>query len=215
MFASRRVAAWPSLFLLAATLGTAGCEKKAAEGVAADPQSRGMPPLQEPEKEIVEVMRKRIGAEAPPAEHPSAAPAPSAAMPPGHPPIGAAAAAPDEKIDPNNVLAGVLRLDDKVKAKVAKGDTVFLVARSATPDGTPGPILAVKKLSVDAWPLSFRLDGHDAMMVGTKLAGKVVITARVDKDGDAMTKNPGDVTGVSRALDVPASKVVITLDTVM
>ena len=53
------------------------------------------------------------------------------------------------------------------------------------------------------------------MVSGTKLHGKVVVTARVDKDGDAISKNPGDVTGVSRAVDVPAAKVVVTLDTVL
>ena len=46
------------------------------------------------------------------------------------------------------------------------------------------------------------------MIAGTKLAGKVMVTVRVDKDGDAMTKNPGDVTGQSKPVEPPAKKVV-------
>ena len=113
------------------------------------------------------------------------------------------------------MIAGVLRLDDKVKAKVSDGDTIFLVARQADAAGGPGPILAVKKLTATKWPMSFQLDGRDAMMTGTSLSGKVVVGVRVDKDGDALTKNPGDVTGTSRAIDVPSEKIVVTLDTVL
>jgi cytochrome c-type biogenesis protein CcmH len=139
-------------------------------------------------------------------------------MPAGHPPIGdspSEAAPAPTAFDPQSVISGVLRLDDKVKAQVAAGDTIFLVARAADAAGAPGPILAVKKLSAGGWPLAFSLDGRDAMTAGTKLAGKVIVSVRVDKDGDALTKNAGDVTGVSRPLDVPAQKVVITLDTTL
>jgi hypothetical protein len=38
---------------------------------------------------------------------------------------------------------------------------------------------------------------------------------RVDKDGDATSKNPGDVTGVSAAIVPPVDKLVVTLDTVL
>jgi hypothetical protein len=120
----------------------------------------------------------------------------------------------DVPFDPKTVIAGVLRLDDKVKSKVAAGDVIFLVARGAEP-GAPGPVLAVKKLTVASWPLPFSLDGRDAMVAGTTLHGKVVISARVDKDGDAISKNPGDVTGTSRPVEVPTDRVVITLDTVL
>ena len=50
------------------------------------------------------------------------------------------------------------------------------------------------------------------MMAGTEFAGKVTVSVRVDKDGDAMTKNPGDVVGTSAPLTLPDDKVVINLD---
>jgi hypothetical protein len=205
---------WPRRVLPLALLLFA-CDKKADAPSAAAPPP-GMPALG---NEV---------AAPPPAdkpEHPSTA----QAMPPGHPalPPGHPAMPPSDQIDPNattpgdiafdpkTVVAGVLRLDDKVKAKVKEGDAIFLVARQHDPAGGKGPILAVKKLTAGKWPAPFQLDSRDAMMAGTKLAGKVVLYVTVDKDGDAITKNPGDVTGTSRPLDVPSEKVVVTLDTLL
>jgi hypothetical protein len=53
------------------------------------------------------------------------------------------------------------------------------------------------------------------MLAGTTLSGKVVVTVRVDKDGDAITKNPGDVTGQSKPVEPPKKDVVVALDTVL
>ena len=141
-----------------------------------------------------------------------------AGLPAGHPAVGANGAAAgndttpgDIPFDPKTVIAGVIKLDDKVKAKVAAGDVIYVVARSAD---QPGPPLAVKRLTAGSFPMPFQLDGRDAMMAGTKMSGKVTVNIRVDKDGDAMTKNPGDVTG-QKTIALPADKIVVTLDTVL
>jgi hypothetical protein len=200
----------------------AACEKKAPPASAAPPP--GMPPIEgttavNPDKPEHLPTTAVGGNGVPlPANHP--------ALPAGHPQMPGMPPADDDidpkaatpgnvEFDPKSVVSGVLRLDDKVKAKVKEGDAVFLVARQADPGGGPGPILAVKKLIAGKWPAPFQLDNRDAMMTGTKLGGKVVVSVRVDKDGDAITKNPGDVTGASRPLDVPSEKVVVTLDTVL
>jgi hypothetical protein len=199
------------------------CDKKKE---AAAPPSSGMPPLDQPT------------APAPPGDRPVHAPAGASgegaapSLPPGHPPImpsdnaqaaggqpqgGAfAGATPGGEFDPKTVLEGVIKVDGKVKDKVAAGDVLFLVARKYEEGSTaPGTPLAVRKLTVDKFPIKFSLDSRDAMLVGTKLAGKVVVTARVDKDGDAMTKNPGDVTGQSKPVEPPKKDVVVSLDTVL
>jgi hypothetical protein len=212
MFTARRVV---QMALVIVAVGVAGCEKKQTNAAPPGAPPPGMPAL--------------TGAPTPPSsdkpEHPPTGQLPGhdhAAMPPGHPPMPEGGNIDPEQttpgniaFDPKTVISGVLRLDDKVKAKVKEGDVIFLTARQADPAGAPGPIVAVKKLTAAKWPLPFQLDGRDAMMTGTKMAGKVVITVRVDKDGDAITKNPGDVTGVSRALELPSDKVVVTLDTVL
>jgi hypothetical protein len=209
MFGKDRVPTALAKLALALPLVVAiGCEKKPAPAATS---SGGMPPLDE--KTAAVPLHDR------PTHDPANQGDPHAGMnlPPGHPalPPGTAQAEPttpgDIEFDPKSVVSGVLALDPKVKSKVAEGDTIYLVARSAD---QPGPPLAVKKLTASKFPMAFVLDGRDAMMAGTKMSGKVTITARVDKDGDAMTKNPGDVTG-TKTVSVPADKVILNLDTVL
>lgn len=201
---SFRRGACVALFLIA-------CNKKQD---AAPPPPSGIPPL--------------TGSSAPgtpPQDHPVHPPTTGAdddrALPPGHPqlpaPSGAfAGTTPGGQFDPKTVLAGVIKVDDKLKRKIAAGDTIFVVARRYEEGSTaPGTPLAVQKLTADKWPLPFALDSRDAMLAGTTLSGKVVVTVRVDKDGDAMTKNPGDVTGQSRPVEPPKKDVVVALDTVL
>jgi hypothetical protein len=142
-----------------------------------------------------------------------------ARLPPNHPTsphaMGGTPSAADTRVDPRSVISGLLRVDDKVKGKVRQGDTIFLMARSVEKGGEPGVLLAAKKLTVSSWPLRFTIDNRDAMASGNELKGPVVVSARVDKDSDATTKNPGDVVGASRPLALPASQVVITFDTVL
>ena len=52
------------------------------------------------------------------------------------------------------------------------------------------------------------------VIAGTNFAGDVIIMARVDGDGDAMTKLAGDVTGSVQA-KIPAKDLTITLDQVL
>jgi len=202
------------------------CNKKQD---AAPPPPSGIPPLDQP-----------AATGTPPADHPvhepAAAGGDTTALPPGHPqlpadhpqlgadqpatgaPSGAfAGTTPGGTFDPKTVLSGVIKVDDKVKAKVAAGDVIFVVARRYEAGATgPGTPLAVQKLTAaDKWPLKFSLDSRDAMLAGTTLSGKVVVTARVDKDGDAITKNPGDVTGQSKPCEPPKKDVVVPLDTVL
>ena len=145
---------------------------------------------------------------------------PAAAMPADHPAVleGSPQHSPGADVpalpDLSKRVTGTLKLTDKTKAKVAAGDVIFLVARSYNEGGAPGQVLAVKRLTAGSWPLGFELSGSDVMIEGAALNGKVVVTARVDKDGDAMTKLPGDIEGVSKPISVPAKDVEVLLDTV-
>jgi hypothetical protein len=218
-----------SIALASGALLFVACNKK---DNAAPPPPSGIPPLDQP-----------ATAGTAPTDHPvhpptevggdnAALPPGHPQLPPGHPPMGNAAGGgeaggaapsgafagttPGGDFDPKTVLAGVIKLDGKVKSKVAAGDTIFVVARRYEEGATgPGTPLAVQKLTVGAWPLKFSLDSRDAMIAGTSLAGKVVVTVRVDKDGDAITKNPGDVTGQSKPVEPPKKDVVVALDTVL
>lgn len=50
-------------------------------------------------------------------------------------------------------------------------------------------------------------------MPGLSLRGQVVLSARIDGDEDAMTKQPGDIEGM-QVLTVPATTVELRLDKV-
>jgi cytochrome c-type biogenesis protein CcmH len=190
MLAARRVL---SLVLLLA----AACEKRAAP-----PPSEGLPPLSQAER--ARLPAKQALPEAEKLGQGDEVAAPSSAE---------AAAAP---LDPLSILSGELRLSPRVKTQVAPGETIFLVARGAGQGAAPGPVLAVKKLVAGTFPQRFSLDNRDAMLMttGTPLSGEVTLMARIDKDGDAMSKSPGDVIG-SLKVKAPSRAVVLTLDTVL
>jgi hypothetical protein len=130
--------------------------------------------------------------------------------------MGLAAPNPNRKIDPSHHIRGTIVLDAKAKGHASAGGAVFVIAKRADASGNPsGPPLAVEKLtwgSKDELP--FELTEVQAMVGGTELAGDVVVTARFDQDGDALSKQPGDVTGQIR-IKVPADGIKLSLDTVL
>jgi len=110
----------------------------------------------------------------------------------------------------NGEVAGELHVVEGMRDKIAVGDTIFVMARCAA----TGSLLAVVKVRAeDRFPIPFKLTGADVMHSQTSLAGKVRVEARVDKDDNALTKNPGDIVGEATDLvDVPATGVVVTFD---
>ena len=52
------------------------------------------------------------------------------------------------------------------------------------------------------------------MVTGGGVVLGVIVTARYDQDGDALTKQAGDLTGQAR-VKVPAEAVALALDTVL
>lgn len=129
--------------------------------------------------------------------------------------MGLQAPDPNRPIDPSHHVAGVIELRRSAAGKAKPGTAVFVVVKQVDASGRPaGPPLAVEKLT---WPASghlpFRLTEADAMLAGLQLTGKVVIVAHYDQDGDALTKQPGDLLGQARAT-VPADHVRLYLDQV-
>ena len=69
------------------------------------------------------------------------------------------------------------------------GAVLFVIARS--PGG--GPPLAVKRLGTDQFPIDFEIGPADAMLAGRPFAGQIRISARLDADGDPLTRQPEDL----------------------
>ena len=88
-------------------------------------------------------------------------------------------------------ISGTIQLASDLASKVQETDTVFLIARPA--EG--GPPLAVKKWLGKSYPYAFELTDKDLMIPDRILDTPLNLIVRVDKDGDAMTKNPGDLMG--------------------
>ncbi len=100
-------------------------------------------------------------------------------------------------------LRGTVRLDPKLAAAAAPGDTVFVIARPA--DGGRMP-LAVARTTVSALPWQFALDDSMAMAAGMKLSEQatVVVVARISKSGQPMPQK-GDLEGASQPVPPTAS----------
>jgi hypothetical protein len=122
--------------------------------------------------------------------------------------------AADELPDPRQTISGTIVLPAANRARVARGDVIFLAARRASGLQGPGSMLAVQKLVAGAFPMAFSISSHDAMIPGVPFEGRVSITARVDKDGEALTRLKGDVFGQVSNVEVGARHVIISLDTV-
>jgi hypothetical protein len=123
---------------------------------------------------------------------------------------------PNRTIDPNRRVKGVIKVHAKAKDRVKANGPIFIVVKRAGADGQPtGSPLAVERLEWSAGAaLPFELTEANAMSAGTELSGDVIVTARYDQDSDAISKQPGDVTGQSR-VKVPADNVEVVLDTIL
>ncbi|OGR79620.1 MAG: hypothetical protein A3I11_04450 [Elusimicrobia bacterium RIFCSPLOWO2_02_FULL_39_32] len=88
-------------------------------------------------------------------------------------------------------ISGTIQIDPKLKNSAKDSDVIFLIARPFH----GGPPIAVQKLTGKSYPYHFHLTPQNLMMPNAALDEPVNLIVRIDKDGDAMTKNPGDLAG--------------------
>jgi hypothetical protein len=150
---------------------------------------------------------------------------PNAPMPSGHPPIDQGgtdvsklnlpAPDPNRPIDPAHHIKGVIMIHPKAADRAKPGGAIFVVVKRADAAGQPtGTPLAVDKLTWQKDQLAFEMTEKQAMIAGTELIGDVVISARYDQDGDAISKQPGDIVGQMR-VKIPADSIKLYLDQVL
>lgn len=109
------------------------------------------------------------------------------------------AAAPGE-------VSGEVRLAPGAK----EGGTLFVIVR---PAGSPerGPPLAVKRFETPQFPVRFNVGATDAMM-GQPFVGPFDVGARLDRDGNAMTRGDDDVLAIpAKGVPVGASGLTLVL----
>jgi hypothetical protein len=89
---------------------------------------------------------------------------------------------------------------------------LFLIARR---EGA-GPPVAVERIAAPRFPLEFSLGPEDRMIQALPFAGELALSARVDADGNALSREPGDLEGRAKAPVAPgANGVAIVLDEVL
>jgi cytochrome c-type biogenesis protein CcmH len=110
-------------------------------------------------------------------------------------------------------ISGKIMIDPKLKGSIDSQAALFIIARG--PGGQGGPPLAVKKIDHPAFPVSYSLGPENVMMQGTPFQGQVSITVRLDKDGNPITRQPGDLTGeYKNPVKVGSTNIDIVLDQV-
>ena len=86
-------------------------------------------------------------------------------------------------------LSGVVEIDRGAQGRMSGSGVVFVTIRAA--GVTTGPPMAAKRLSASELPGTFTITSADSML-GQELPDRVSIEARLDPDGDPMTRAATD-----------------------
>ena len=101
----------------------------------------------------------------------------------------------------HTLVSGTIRIDDALKDKLPASAILFIVARPAGEMASP---VSVKRVDAVTFPVNFTLEA-DHLMMGGSVPDKLVVTARLDQDGDAISKSPGDLTGAAKEPVAPGA----------
>jgi len=139
--------------------------------------------------------------------------APPPAAPPDHPglpsPGAESASAPASPATPVSGPSVHVTLT-LAGATPSPNAVLFIIARAA--GQTAGPPAAVKRIGSPTFPLEIDLSAADSMMgPGQPLPASIRIEARLDSDGDAMTKNPSDPHAMQDGVSTNGTKVALVL----
>ncbi len=101
-------------------------------------------------------------------------------------------------------------LDPALAGEVPGDGVLFVIARKA--GATGGPPLAVVRTPGPAFPVEFEIGQANVMVPGLRFEGPVDLTARLDMDGNAMTRMAGDFQGALADPVEPGAEAEIVLD---
>lgn len=141
------------------------------------------------------------------------APEPTQAAPPMGMGSGAAGSASgDGAVSPSAGAVVRGRVDLAEGLQPGPGAVLFVIARKQGVQA--GPPLAVARIGEPRFPQVFELGQDQVMIPGLRFEGPLSITARLDSDGNAMTRDPADpVTAAGYAADPGQLDVLLMLET--
>lgn len=106
-------------------------------------------------------------------------------------------------------IRGTIAIDSKLASEVDERAVLFIIARAANTQR--GPPLAVKRVERPSFPLAFELGPENVMIPGTPLSGALNLVVRLDRDGNPMTREAGDMSGEYRGNPVEVGTAGVTL----
>jgi len=111
-----------------------------------------------------------------------------------------------------STIEGTVGLAPDLVDSVPAGAVLFLIARTAE----RGPPLAVVRIADPEFPSSFSIGPEDRMIESMPFAGEIRISARIDSDGNAISRSPGDLQGAVAMPHTPGDRgVVLVIDEVL
>ena len=126
--------------------------------------------------------------------------------------MGGRGAAPVGAASSDQPITGTITIAPELASRIPPGAVLFLIARN----GDAGPPLAVKRIPDPKLPLEFSIGPADRMIQTLPFAGPIQLSARIDSDGNAMTRLPGDLSGSAPEPHQPGdSGVSVVIDQVL
>lgn len=183
---------WPILVVLVLALGS--CDRN-LEPFDADERPKA-PDL---DRIFPETARTGPGLRAP---VPAAAPGMRAGVSPQ--PLAAAASEATLPLP----IRGRVRLAPTAAGTVGDG-ILFVIARRAGQQG--GPPLAVVRIPGPAFPVDFEIGPANLMIPGTRFEGPIALSARLDADGNPLTRPPGEPAAALAEPSHPGDEVELVL----
>lgn len=107
-------------------------------------------------------------------------------------------------------ISGRIELPSELAAARPAGAVLFVIARRQGQAG--GPPMAVLRIPDPRFPVEFEIGPGDVMIQGMTFAGPVSLSARLDADGNAMTRSGADLaSGEATGLEPGAADVQLVL----
>jgi hypothetical protein len=102
----------------------------------------------------------------------------------------------------SGAIEGTLELAPDLVGRIPPRAVLYLIARTAQ----GGPPIAVVRITDPSFPMRFSIGPDNRMDQSMPFAGDIRISARVDTDGNAMTRSPGDLQGATEAPNAPGDR---------
>ncbi len=111
----------------------------------------------------------------------------------GPPPVQRQAPASPPLPASGDTISGTITVAPEFEGSVPAQGLLFVIARAA--GVRAGPPMAVLRIPNPSFPLEFEIGPQNVMIPSMRFEGDIDITARVDGDGNAMTRLAGDLSG--------------------